>query len=573
MRLSISVSCWIVLGALPSLAGPPEVLNCLPRQADLALVIDRPRLLLEKLAGLGAVRQVLAIDAVREQFDSTNARRFEQLIAHVEAKLGRDRWELLERLTGGGLCVGARFEGDKSGALLIARATDEDLLERALELAAEGARSELERRDQAGLYRSAEHRGAHGYQFGKDFFVGRFGPLWFISNKAEAIRAAVDLAIDGPANSFGADGLAASGRAMMPDGTLAWFVARTERLHQQPAAREAYAYPKGDLIQLVLFQGVIDVIGKAPFVAGGLSERDGMVAFHVRTPAGRDATPRGLALHLPPDGEGGAPPLLEPRGAIMSWSFYLDLGKLWDERDRLLTERTRQDIEKGEKDLGRFLGGRRLHELLTGIGPRHRFVMATQKDTGYNRVPDQPQPAYAFVSDVRGPAYPAAMNAILRTTALALGSPVKLKFREERIGDVTLVTYRFAEDVAVEGDAGGSRFNFSPCFARVGDHFLVASTVELGRELVGLLGRPAGPPAPETVRLRFYSEGAAELIRAFEDQLLTQTILDRAVPVAQARDEANRLIDFIQAQGHVELDVDYRAREMRFDIRLRPKAK
>src|SRR5207248_744898 len=79
----------------------------------------------------------------------------------------------------------------------------------------------------------------------------------------------------------------------------------------------------------------------------------------------------------------------------------------------------------------------------------------------------------------------------------------------------------------------------SPCFATVGDQFFAASTIELGRELVALLQKPGmNDPAkgsPATNRQEFLAGGGVALLKAVEDQLMTQVVLDRGVPIDQAR--------------------------------------
>ncbi|MBX7104346.1 MAG: hypothetical protein K1X57_09695 [Gemmataceae bacterium] len=553
----------------PGRAGEPAtLLQLLPKQADAALVVDRPRLLVESVAGYPVLQELTAFEAVREQLASTSSRQLRDLVRHFEKELGKPWPDLLDALAGKGACLGIRFAGDSSGVMLIVHATDEPLLKKALAVALDVIKS-APRADDAKIA-SAEYRGVTGYQVGPNAFVALSGPVMFLSNKREAIRAGIDLHLDGPAQSFESAGRAKAARDLLPRDPLAWFVASTERLHEQPEAKQAYEYPKGDLIQLILFQGIIDTLGKAPGVAGALTRSaDGMTGT-IRMPAGRQATPSGLALHYPADKSPGSLPLLEPKDVLLSTSFYLDLSRLWNDREKLLTEKTRQDLEKAEKDLGRFLGGRRLSEILAGMGTHHRVVVTHQSKPGYAKRPDQPIPAFAFVSDIRDPAYPNAMNAILRLAAFIGGAGAQFKYAEETIGEAKLITYRFPESKTVEGDGAGFRFNFSPCFGRVGDQYVVSSTVELARELIPLLNAKPGVGEAATSRLRVYGAGGATVLKAVEDQLLTQTILDRAVSADDARKEAARFIDWVRTLGSVGIEVNYSADDMRLDFHHRP---
>src|SRR5207302_6743249 len=122
---------------------------------------------------------------------------------------------------------------------------------------------------------------------------------------------------------------------------------------------------------------------------------------------------------------------------------------------------------------------------------------------------------------------------------------------EETVNGVTLVGYRFPEDGSLPADVNNIRFNFSPCFAAVGDQFFAASTMELGRELIGVLQRPAKdvPGNITADKSRLSAAGGAALLKAFEDQLLTQAALDRAAPVDDARQEVGKFVTWLVGQG------------------------
>ncbi len=551
-------------------AEPSDVLRYVPKQADAALIVDRPRQLADAIKRFEPFRQLTTFSAAKEQIESTNTKQFINLIGYYEKALGKSWPELLDTLAGGGACVAIRFDGDKSLVLFVAKSTDEALLQKAVKLVIEVAKEELERTESAVKFGSVEYRGYTGYQLGKDAFAAVCGPVLFFSNKAEAVKAGIDLYINGAHESLAGTGHTDAARKLLPASPSFWIFGNTTRLHEMPDAKDAYKYPKGDIGQLALFQGITDVLGKSPYVAIGTYPIDNNgFRTAIRMPAGRDATPAGLALHLPPDGQAASLPLLEPNGVFFSMSFFLDLGKVWSDREKLLVESTRKEIEGADKRLGSFLGGRKLADVLTSVGTHHRFVAVHQAKAGYAKQPEQVQPAIAFVSDLRSNDYSTAMNAILRATAFAVGSQAKLKYKEETIGDVKLVTYRFPEDGTLANDTTNARFNISPCFARVGNQFFVASTVELGREMVGLLQKPEADASPKTTQMRAYAAGAATLIKAFEEQMMTQIILDRAMSVEGAKKEAAQFVEWVRGLGTLQMGIEYGDRDFQFDIRLK----
>jgi hypothetical protein len=550
-------------------AEPSDVLRYVPKQADAALIVDRPRQLADALIRFEPLRQLAAFEAIKEQLDSTNSKRFINLIAYYEKALGKSWPELLDTLAGGGACLAVHFAGDQSPALFVMKSTDEALLHKALDLVITVAKQELERTESTVKFHSVEYRGYTGYQLGKDAFAAVCGPVLFFSNKSEAVKLGIDLYINGAQESLAGTGHTDAARKLLPAKPVAWIFGNTTRLHEMPDAQQAYRYPKGDIGQLALFQGITDVLGKSPFVAIGTYPTDDGFRTAIRMPAGRDATPDGLALHLPPAGQPASLPLLEPNGVLFSMSFFLDLGKVWSDREKLLAESTRKEIEGADQRLGRFLGGRKLADVLTSVGTHHRLVVVHQAKAGYTKQPDQLQPAIAFISDFKNPDYASAMNAILRTTAIVAGTQAKLKYKEENIGDVKLVTYRFVEDAALANDTTNARFNASPCFAKVGNQFFVASTVELGRELIDLLQKPEAAASSKTTLMRAYAAGGATLLKAIEEQLLTQTILDRATTVDEAKKEAARFVDWVRNLGNLQFEIEYGPSEFQFDIRMK----
>ncbi|MFL5331138.1 MAG: hypothetical protein ACJ8C4_19780 [Gemmataceae bacterium] len=571
-RFLIFWACFTTFAAAAPAAEPSDILRYVPRQAEFVTVVDRPRDLVQAVAGMAPLRELMTFEAVKEQFDSTNSRRFRQLVAHFEKTLDRQWPDLLDDLTGGGAALALRFDPQPPPAMLVIKAKNEDTLRRAFDLFVEVVKTELERAEKPEKIETHSYRGFTGYKFSADSYAAVCGPVLFFSNKAEAVKAGIDLCIDGSAESLARTGKAQIARKFVEGRPVAWTYLDLDRIHNMTEAQEAYRYPRGDPGNLAFLQGITDVTGKSPFVALGHYASTEGLRTTIYMAAGREATPAGLALHLPPEGRPGSLPLLAPKNTVMSMSYFLDLGKLWNEREKLFVESTRKEIEGAEQKLGRFLGGRKLSEMLTSIGTYHRFVVVTPEASGYTIKPDQVQPAFAFVTDMRDPKFAEGMNTILRATALVAGLQVKLKMTEEKVGPVTMVCYRFPEEGKIADDANNNRFNFSPCFARVGDQFMVCSTVELARELIGLLSKPEtndlSKGGAQTWRMRLDAAGGAELVKAFEDRVLTQTILNDAMTTEQARKEVAKFMTWLRGLGQANFEIEYGSDDFRYDIFL-----
>src|SRR5262249_39844089 len=141
-------------------------------------------------------------------------------------------------------------------------------------------------------------------------------------------------------------------------------------------------------------------------------------------------------------------------------------------------------------------------------------------------------PAFAVVNSMRDKQFAKSMEGILRGAALLAGTQAKLKLYDEMCDDVKIVGWRFPEDGTFPNDPNNLRFNFTPCFASVGDQFIICSNVEFCRELIGMLKKEqsAKPAATAAVlRIRAYAGGGAEVLKSFQDQLVAQLVLDQAI--------------------------------------------
>ena len=220
-----------------------------------------------------------------------------------------------------------------------------------------------------------------------------------------------------------------------------------------------------------------------------------------------------------------------------------------------------------------FLSGAKVSKLLPQMGPYYRFVAAHQSTIGYKATPKISIPSFALVWELREPEpFSKTMDTLLRGVALLGGAQANLKLAEEKYKDCKLVGYRFPEDKPLKGDVNDLRFNFSPCFTRVGDQFVASSTIELCRELVELLQKEGTTPArgdASPARSRLYASGAAAYLTTIEDLFITQATLDQAVTPKEAREQVRMFFDLIRQLGALSLESQFADKTAEYNIRLR----
>ncbi len=552
---------------------PPELLRLVPDVADLVIEVRHPRQVAETVTQLDLFRQIETLGPVQEFLDSTSYRRFYQLVAYFEKQLG-GRWpELVDQLAGGGMALGVQIGPNPAPALLVIQGTDEKLVRRFADLGMQIIEQELARSETKDRLERKQYRNQETVHAGKEFHAAVAGSALLISNNEKALEAGLDLHLDHGKKNMAQVAALAESHQLLPEKPLVslWF--NLEKPHSDAKTKDVFAKGR-DPILTVLFGGWLDTALRAPYLCAGIGRNTDGFWFAFRMPSGRDGGGAEQALHVPPPND-PAPPILTPKGVVLSHYFYFDVNKYWADRDKIFTPEQVKQLYAAEEKSAFVLGGQKLSQLLSRTGAHHRFVAANQRETGYTRKAKQPLPAFALVIELRDPAeFSKSATTVLRGAALLAGSQFKLKLNEEMHGPYKLVGYRFSEDAQIAQDPQDVRFNFSPCFTTVGKYFLASSTLELGRELIDVLDKESktaspdsGPPA--AMRTLVYGEGNADSLRIGEDQLIAQTILNRAVTLDEARTEAKALIDLVRRLGVLKLETNYGQKDFRVDATLK----
>jgi hypothetical protein len=572
-RLVLACLC-LVSTASARADAPPDPLRLVPSEAGFFLEVHDPRHLLDTVHALPMLEEWYELQPVKEYRDSTNARLFRQLVAYFEKELGAKWPDLLDRLAGGGAVVAVKLGPNPAPALLVLQGKDEELLRRFVHLGLDVAEQELARQGSNDRPEKGTYRDVETVRIGKGFHAAVVGSALVVSNVEEGLRRSIDLHLDGDKNSIAGNPGVAEARKLLPGqpAGMAWL--NLETVRKAPQAKDFFSLPRENFLLTVTLAGLLDAAGRSPFLCAGLYADEHGLALRGRLPRGRDGMAPDLATHVPPAGQPGSRPLLRPHGVVYSDSYYLDVGKFWEKREKLFTAQQVKNFEESDKNSGRFLAGNRFSKLLTQAGPYQRIVVVDQAHPGYKARPRTTIPAFALVVEMRDPEeFAKGMEAVLRGVALLAGSQAGLKLTEEKHGEHTLVGYRFPEDRPLKADVNDIRFNFSPCFCAVGNQFLASSTIELGHELIDLLeketkdGTDRGEAAAQETRL--YSEGGADLLQSFEDVLLTQAILDQALSPEAARQQLRTFIGLVRRLGVLEREITYGPNEVRYDVRLK----
>jgi hypothetical protein len=559
-----------VLGGLTSptrlRAGDP--LDCIPPSAQLVIASDNPRKLAEAVTGLDALQKAQKLPQYRAIYDSPAAKRVFQLLALFEKELGAKWPVLLDQLTGGGLALGVQVGTDPAPVILVLHGKNEAQVKKALDTAVRVVEDELARQGAKDKVQWSELEGQAVARIG-DLRVVRFGATVLISNDEKMLKDGATL---GTTDRHKLPRKAALG--LLPKDPLAWLWLDFASVKQSKATKDFFDATRQDFLQTLVLGGTIDCLKRADFIAAGLyQDADGTNRIAVRLAAGRGEFPPEFQLHVPPKGEPGTLPLLEPPGTIYTHSLHLDISHLWTNRNKLLNDEIRGGLEKADKDVSKFLpGSAKLGDLLAMWGPYHRIVVANHDTPPYKKQPGLRLPAFGYVATGRDPKFAKSVEPALRSAAIIASLQFGLKMVEHTHDGIGIVAYRFAEDKELADDSEDIRFNFEPCFAIVGEQLVVASTVELCKKLVTeLKGTEKKPASSAVVRGKLSAKGGGDFLAALPEPLITDAILNRGIGLEEARKEVAELVKWVKALGTFRGELDITEKQYKLDLVWEPK--
>lgn len=573
-RLALALfSLLFLLNQAP--AAHPDPLQWAPERADLIVKIDQPRLLLDAVTSNEVFKQLQTFPPFLEFYDSGPFRRFFEILYYFERELGANRYELLDRLAGNGAVFAIHF-GEPSYVLLVIQGKDEALLQKFKATGLRVLESELARLDVKEPIQKGSHRGLEGVRIGKDLFAATVGTALVMTNASKGLEAALNQHLDKGRSAADNPQVGAARRLLPPD-PLAWGYLGMGLLRESPQFKALFTTPNENPAVPLLIGGYVDVLRRAPYATAGLYRRASGLHATLRMPAGYEGSAVEASPHIPPAGQPGSRPLLQPKNTLFSTSYFLDLGKIWEHRMKLLGEQGVEVINGIDKELSQLPGGASLSKLMEMMGPYQRFVVAAQDKPSYKIAPAQQLPAFALVLEMRDPkGLKPIVDLALRGGAVAATAQFGLKYAEEKVGEHTLVSYRFDEARKIAQDTNNLRFNFSPCFAFVGNQFLACSTQELARELIAALDQEAAggleatgrPNNPASSRTLLAGAGGAVVLRQLEEQLFVQAMLERALTPEAAKKQLQSTYDILQRLGTLSFGATYGAKEFRYDFEL-----
>lgn len=587
MALLLCISLASVRGQEP--AAPPAIWHWLPEQPVLVAQLKEPAQLIQWAIELGQWPELQGFRSYREFLVSTPWRRFQQFIGHVEKELGQSWSDLLQQASREGIVLALEVKINNTNpkpdeeprpetppkALLIVPFKDAGQAKQVARLLKEMGQFELERQNSKIKYEYQQHRGATIVHLGDQFAFAAAESYLLLANQPSVLQAALDRRAQRRQQTpkF-LQALSELSPAADQGNRLAWTWIDLEQIKRDKNLKTLLTIPNNDPIPYYVLGGLLDTVRRSPWALIELRRQDMDVRFQIAMPAGQqDMNPGLRAAFAPAIADLGIRKPLNLPGLFYQQSFYLDLHALAARQADYLSESVRKEFQEFDKNSGYVLFGQRFSKIVSHLGARHLFVAAQQRQMGYEVHPKTVLPSFGLILELKDPdAFDRAMQPILRSVGLLSSLNIKMTMVEEKVGAVPMVGYRMVDNEELRQRDQGLYFNFSPCFARVGRHYVLSSTMELGRDLIQHLSHEsdASDPSDGTSVHHVFSWAALgkylESIRSF---LVTQSILQEGLDREEAEKQFDLSQKLLERLGSVEASVQYGATHFRFELRSR----
>jgi hypothetical protein len=227
----------------------------------------------------------------------------------------------------------------------------------------------------------------------------------------------------------------------------------------------------------------------------------------------------------------GPPALPEVPGLIGGFSIYRDLATWYKGRDEFLVESTLPGFDKFEAGVGNLLPGKDIGEdVLPLLGNSVTFVSALQSYDHLKGEPGIKLPGFAFIIELEEAEQATDIFQLFFQTLLSVlnfeagkqnRQPwlIDVKMSEE----IKITTARYLENP--KGEDLSIVFNFLPASARVGNNYIVSSSLELCEQLVDALAKPESDQRiDENLHFEVRFQPLANILAANSDHFEAQRV-------------------------------------------------
>ncbi len=451
------------------------------------------------------------------------------------------------------------------GAVLVIDAEDAAMLRQLHETVRSFAKNDEAKRNDPNRVSSTTYKDVTLWALGDNAAYAIVDNRLLVGSRPDALKAVLDRrAASGEQSVVSLPGCQAARKTA--SGAPAWAYVNMAALAQAPDLQRFWKEDTNPLGSLLIAR-LKGVLRESTWLAAALQIEDGGLTLKL-TADGKASDSALTAFAAPAEtGQGALPNIVVPR-QIAAASVYRDLHAFYANKDRLFPDRT-SGLILFENMMGIFFSGRDLTEDVLGeTRPEIRVVVAAQEyKNGVE--PEVKIPAFAVVFRTRHPqefhevvleAWQKAIG-LINTTRGQKGQP-GLIFDSTTHDGVRFHIAYYSAAKPDQQDPSGTRLNFRPALAQVGEFLILSSTEGLTNDLIDALKKEAGAgvkPLPATSELAEVDAArVATALRANRATLVRQNMLEHGNSEQQAETEVNLLTAIVERIGKARLDVSTR---------------
>ena len=566
-----------ILIASPVLAvaqdSPAELL---PETTLLYAEISDPPAILAGVMGHSLVKSLQEEDLYQAMLKMPQATQFFQVLKHVESQLGMEWDEAFNKLTSGGITVA--FDAKTEGAALFIKAKDKQSLDKIVLTVLNLARNDAKDNSREDPYEMDEYRGITTYGVKNGGFAVYENWFVFVTNEHLG-QVLLDRLLDGTTS----DALASNKQfkqavSQKKKTEAAWAYADLKSLRDVGVVKEVFSGEVENPLVEILIGGILEVLKETPYITASISGTDNAARLRLSVPFQSGWIPEEREHYFGPRAAGQANEIPEVPHQIFGLSAYRDFSEMWLRAGDLFNERINDQMAQADSTLTTFFSGKDFGEdILGAMTPQFSLVVTRQEFPEDLPVPALKLPSFAITVGMDDPKTTSrefkrvflSMIGFFNVVGVQNGQPqLELDFEKHDHGE--LVFARFVPEVGTEKSKSAKiNFNFSPTVAFSGDQFIVASTVELARNLAALKKPVASDKAKSVNTSAILSASALQAV--LEDNLthlVSQNMLEKGHTKEEAENETGMLLKILGYFQNLSLSLSTTNELLNFELAI-----
>jgi hypothetical protein len=578
LSFRLGLACWLGFSISSVAAAEKTASQLLPPSVVAYVEIPQPAKLIDSVLDHPLAKEIEAHPEYQKYLQSPWYQHLQEVDKAVQEKLGMNLRTAATTMAAEGIYFGGDLP--TQGVVLLVRSADENCTEKARDTFLELARAETKRQGKDDPIKVEELGDTTAYQLGEARFATQ-GPWLIVSNKPLLLSAVLSNYSSEDPSCLDKDSqfrkVYASRDQQSQQATL-WSYLDFRLLRAAGLLKQLANRKSDNPVAELLAGGIIAAVPDAAYATGTLNLEGHKVGLTLSMPANVAAAAKRREFYFSPEGDGNAPPLLQPKQAILSVSTYRDFGSLWRNAPDLFDDKVNAGFAQAETGLSTFFSGRNFRdEILGNLQPGMQLVIARQEYGDV--VPALKLPAGAIVVRMKNPEETARIFKITFQSAIGflnvaggMNGVDPLDCNAERSDGMVVVTAEYLppKDEALR-KAAPPQFNASPTAIFFGDKFILASSKSLAMEVLESVRKEPAVVKEVNTALQADVDVLHQILADNTESLVTQNLLQKGHDRAAAEKDIKGLLDAI---GHLKstslkLLADEKSLTLSWDVELK----